>query len=163
MYKLVALMKVEGMSWRKISTWLNRSGIKTHVGNTWAVTGSSAYSVVKRMHQRIERLEQIKHKSFLVEVSEFTIETWILSRSILEIIILFSQWMESTSWLVEFDNGFYRILKSSLQSFHIGFQYKNSNSLFCSSQSQLSKCRVCRLDNKKGDHLCLKIKTWFKR
>lgn len=75
MYKLVALMKVEGMSWRKISAWLNLSGIKTHVGNTWAVTGSSAYSVVKRMHQRIERLEQIKHKSFLVEVSEFTIET----------------------------------------------------------------------------------------
>ena len=45
------------------------------------------------------------------------------------------------------------------QSFHKGFQGKKSNSLFCSSQSQLSKSRVFRLDNKKGDHLCLKIKT----
>ena len=61
--------------------------------------------------------------------------------------------------ILQCDNGFYRILKSSLQSFQIGSQYKKSNSLFCSSQSQLSKCRVCRLDNKKGDHLCLKIKN----
>ena len=62
-------------------------------------------------------------------------------------------------WILGVDNGFYRILKSSLQSFHIGSHYKTSNFLLCPGQSQLSKCQVCRLDNKKGDHLCLKIKT----
>jgi hypothetical protein len=74
MYKVICFMKGEGMSWRKISAWLNRSGIKTHRGNTWAEAGASAHSVFKRMHQRIERIEQIKHKRFSIEVSDFTFE-----------------------------------------------------------------------------------------
>ena len=40
------------------------------------------------------------------------------------------------SWLKKFTaKVFYRILKSSLQSSHIGSRYKKSNSLFCPSQS----------------------------
>ena len=45
-----------GMSYRKISKWLNRSGIKTHQGNTWGETGNSVYSVLKRMKERKERI-----------------------------------------------------------------------------------------------------------
>ena len=47
-----------GMSYRKISKWLNRSGIKTHQGNTWGETGNSAYSVLKRMKERDYRLNR---------------------------------------------------------------------------------------------------------
>jgi|GEM_PF-6617697 hypothetical protein len=43
------------MSWRRISAWLNRAGIKTHRGKTWSVTGSSVHSVIKSMRQRTER------------------------------------------------------------------------------------------------------------
>ena len=45
-----------GMSYRKISKWLNRSGIKTHQGNTWGETGNSVYSVLKRMKEREKRV-----------------------------------------------------------------------------------------------------------
>ncbi|MDA9621224.1 recombinase family protein [Gammaproteobacteria bacterium] len=45
-----------GMSYRKISKWLNHSGIKTHEGNTWGVTGNSVYSVLKRMKEREKRV-----------------------------------------------------------------------------------------------------------
>jgi len=38
------------MSWRRISSWLNHSGIKTHTGKTWSKTGSSVHSVIKRMN-----------------------------------------------------------------------------------------------------------------
>ena len=57
-------MKYEkGMSWRRISSWLNRSGIKTHRGKTWSETGSSVHSVKKRMRQREERIKNIRHIS----------------------------------------------------------------------------------------------------
>jgi hypothetical protein len=45
-----------GMSYRKISKWLNRSGIKTHQGNTWGESGNSVYSVLKRMKEREKRV-----------------------------------------------------------------------------------------------------------
>ena len=49
-----------GMSYRKISKWLNRSGIKTHQGNTWGVTGNSVYSVLKKMKERDYRLNSVR-------------------------------------------------------------------------------------------------------
>ena len=56
-YKLISYMKYEkNMSWRRISSWLNRSGIKTHQGHKWSETGSSVHSVIKRMTQRDKRL-----------------------------------------------------------------------------------------------------------
>jgi hypothetical protein len=56
-------MKEErGMSYRKITKWLNRSGITTHKGNTWGETGNYVYSVLKRMKEREQRLIQAKQK-----------------------------------------------------------------------------------------------------
>jgi len=62
-------MNDSGMSFRRISAWLNRSGIKTHRGKTWYETSAHAHGVVKRMRQRIERIEQIKNRDFSIEVS----------------------------------------------------------------------------------------------
>ena len=61
------------MSWRRISAWLNSAGIKTHRGKTWSETGSSVHSVIKRMQQRTERIEQIKNRQFSTEISDFII------------------------------------------------------------------------------------------
>ena len=52
-----------GMSYRKISKWLNRSGIKTHQGNTWGETSNSVYSVLKRMKEREKRVLEKRFKS----------------------------------------------------------------------------------------------------
>ena len=68
-------MKYEkGMSWRRISSWLNRSGIKTHRGKTWPKTGSSVHSVIKRMRQREERIKNIRHQQFQTKISDFKIK-----------------------------------------------------------------------------------------
>jgi len=74
-HKLISFMKNEkGMSWRRISSWLNRSGIKTHRGNTWTETGSSVHSVIKRMNQREERIKNIRHQQFQTKISDFKIK-----------------------------------------------------------------------------------------
>ena len=57
LHSLIFYMYEErGMSYRKISKWLNRSGIKTHQGNTWGESGNSVYSVLKRMKEREKRV-----------------------------------------------------------------------------------------------------------
>ena len=64
-HKLISFMKYEkNMSWRRISSWLNRSGIKTHTGKTWSKTGSSVHSVIKRMKQREHRFGHRKCFAF---------------------------------------------------------------------------------------------------
>ena len=74
-YKLICFMKYEKkMSWRRISSWLNRSGIKTHKGKKWSETGSSVHSVIKRMNQREERLNNMKYKT-QSEISNFQIQS----------------------------------------------------------------------------------------
>ena len=74
-HKLISFMKYEkGMSWRRISSWLNRSGIKTHRGKTWSETGSSVHSVIKRMRQREERIKNIRHQQFQTKISDFKIK-----------------------------------------------------------------------------------------
>ena len=47
----------EGWGYRKISKWLNQSGIKTHRGKNWF--SSSVISVLKRKHERDLRVQQI--------------------------------------------------------------------------------------------------------
>ena len=59
-----------GMSYRKISKWLNRSGIKTHQGNTW---GNSVYSVLKRMKERDYRLSSVRKFKTKSEITDFRI------------------------------------------------------------------------------------------
>ena len=64
LHSLIFYMYEErGMSYRKISKWLNRSGIKTHQGNTWGETGNSVYSVLKRMKEREKRVLEKRFKS----------------------------------------------------------------------------------------------------
>ena len=62
-----------GMSYRKISKWLNHSGIKTHEGNTWGVTGNSVYSVLKRMKERDYRLNSVRKFKTKSEITNFKV------------------------------------------------------------------------------------------
>ena len=64
LHSLIFYMHEErGMSYRKISKWLNRSGIKTHQGNTGGESGNSVYSVLKRMKEREKRVLEKRFKS----------------------------------------------------------------------------------------------------
>ena len=74
-HKLISFMKYEKkMSWRRISSWLNRSGIKTHRGKTWSKTGSSVHSVIKRMRQREERIKNVRNKKYETTMTDFKIK-----------------------------------------------------------------------------------------
>ena len=74
-HKLISYLKYEkGMSWRRISSWLNRSGIKTHRGNTWTETGSSVHSVIKRMRQREDRINNQRNKKHKTTMTDFKIK-----------------------------------------------------------------------------------------
>ena len=50
------LYEKRGMGYRKISTWLNRSGIKTQRGNKFS--NGSVYSVLKRKKERDIRIKK---------------------------------------------------------------------------------------------------------
>ena len=51
LFKLIRFLHLElGMGYRKISTWLNRSGIKTQRGKKFS--NGSVYSVLKRKSER---------------------------------------------------------------------------------------------------------------
>ena len=63
----------EGLSYRKISAFLNRSGIKTVRGCEWSITGSSAHSVLKKKRIRDERLDNNK-KKFDYEIVDLDIK-----------------------------------------------------------------------------------------
>jgi hypothetical protein len=74
LHSLIFYMYEErGMSYRKISKWLNRSGIKTHQGNTWGETGNSVYSVLKRMKERDYRLNSVRKFKTKSEITNFKI------------------------------------------------------------------------------------------
>ena len=63
LHKVISFMHYEqDMSFRKISAFLNRSGIKTIRGRKWSITGSSAHSVLKKKRLREERLTNRKEK-----------------------------------------------------------------------------------------------------
>jgi hypothetical protein len=64
----------EGKSFRKISAFLNKSGIKTIRGCKWSVSGSSAHSVLKKKELRDKRLSDRKEK-FDYEIVDMDIKT----------------------------------------------------------------------------------------
>ena len=61
----------EGWGYRKISKWLNQSGIKTLRGKNWFT--SSVISVLKRKHERDLVNEQIRNQYFPSKVSRFEV------------------------------------------------------------------------------------------
>ena len=65
----------EGWGYRKISKWLNQSGIKTHTGKNWF--SSSVISVLKRKHERDLVNEQIRNQHFPSKVSKFEVNYYI--------------------------------------------------------------------------------------
>ena len=69
------LHDTEGWGYRKISQWLNQSGIKTHRGKKWF--NSSVISVLKRKHQRNLRIQQIRHQHFPTKISKFEVNYYI--------------------------------------------------------------------------------------
>ena len=61
LFNLISFMHFkEGMSFRKISAFLNKSGIKTIRGCKWTESGSSAHSVLKKKGLRDKRLSDRK-------------------------------------------------------------------------------------------------------
>jgi hypothetical protein len=67
------LHEEEGMSYRRITKFLNRSGIKTHTNKFWGVTGNSVYSVLKRFKEREERMN-LENKKYDTEITDFQIK-----------------------------------------------------------------------------------------
>ena len=61
----------EGWGYRKISKWLNQSGIKTHRGKKWF--NSSVISVLKRKHEHDLRIQQIRNQHFPTKISKFEV------------------------------------------------------------------------------------------
>jgi len=68
-YRLIKFMYDEGMGCRKIATKLNVFGIKT-VRNT-TLNNANVYSVLKRNHQRLLRINKIKNKKYSIYISSF--------------------------------------------------------------------------------------------
>ncbi len=65
------LYEREGWGYRKISKWLNQSGIKTLRGKNWF--SSSVISVLKRKHERDLMNEQIRNQHFPSKISKFEV------------------------------------------------------------------------------------------
>ena len=65
----------EGWGYKKISQWLNKSGIKTHTGKNWF--SSSVISVLKRKHERDLMNEQIRNQHFPTKISKFEVNYYI--------------------------------------------------------------------------------------
>jgi len=65
----------EGFGYRKISKWLNKSGIKTHTEKNWF--SSSVISVLKRKHERDLMNEQIRNQYFPSKISKFEVNYYI--------------------------------------------------------------------------------------
>jgi len=61
----------EGWSYRKISNWLNQSGIKTIRGKNWVI------SVLKRKHEYDLMNEQIRNQYFPSKVSRVEVNYYI--------------------------------------------------------------------------------------
>ena len=60
------------MGYRKISHFLNRSGIKTQRNKTFS--NSSVHSILKRKKQREERIKEVRNKEYSVSMSKMKLE-----------------------------------------------------------------------------------------
>ena len=69
------LHDIEGWGYRKISKWLNQSGIKTHRGKKWF--NSSVISVLKRKHEHDLRVQQIRNQHFPTKISKLEVNYYI--------------------------------------------------------------------------------------
>ena len=68
-YQLIKhLHEKEGLGYRKISQKLNSWGIKTQRGKKWFNT--SVFSVLKRKHQREERLNTQDETDYPIKISK---------------------------------------------------------------------------------------------
>jgi len=65
----------EGWGYKKISQWLNKSSILTHIGKKWF--SSLVISVLKRKHERDLMNEQIRNQHFPSKVSKFEVNYYI--------------------------------------------------------------------------------------
>jgi hypothetical protein len=63
-------MHKEGMGYRRISDFLNRSGIKTHTNKTWS--NSKVHSNLKRMQERKEKIA-FRNKTYPTTIKDFRI------------------------------------------------------------------------------------------
>ena len=66
------LHEKEGLGYRKISQKLNSWGIKTQRGKEWFNT--SVFSVLKRKHQRDNRVETVREKEYPIKITKFILE-----------------------------------------------------------------------------------------
>jgi hypothetical protein len=64
-------MRKEGMGYRRISDFLNRSSIKTHTGKNWS--NSKVHANFKRMLERQERVT-FRNKTYPSQILEFRIK-----------------------------------------------------------------------------------------
>ena len=69
------LHDIERWGYRKISQWLNQSGIKTHRGKKWF--NSSVSSVLKRKHERDVLFDEIRNRHYPTEISKFKVNYYI--------------------------------------------------------------------------------------
>ena len=63
-------MHKEGMGYRRIAKFLNRSNIKTYTGKTW--TNSKVHGNLKRMDERMIRIV-LREKTYPNEIKDFKI------------------------------------------------------------------------------------------
>ena len=70
-HKLIQFMHKEGMGYRKITDFLNRSGIKTHTDKTWS--NSKVHSNLKRMQERKERV-MLRNEIYSNQIKNFRIK-----------------------------------------------------------------------------------------
>ena len=72
-YKIIRYLHQEvGLGYRKISTFMNSSGIKTDRGKEWKNT--HVYSVLKRFRQREERINNQRKKKFPNTIGTMTLK-----------------------------------------------------------------------------------------
>ncbi len=64
-------MRKEGIGYRRISDFLNRSGIKTHTNKTWS--NSKVHANLRRMQERRERIT-FRNKTYPSYISGFRIK-----------------------------------------------------------------------------------------
>ena len=64
-------MHTEGIGYRRISDFLNRSGIKTHTGKTWS--NSKVHNNLKRMQERKERV-MCRNEIYSNQIKNFRIK-----------------------------------------------------------------------------------------
>ena len=73
LYKLIRhLHEKEGMGYRKISAWLNRSGILSERGNKFS--NGSVHSVLKRKKERDIRINTLRKKKYDFILKDMRIE-----------------------------------------------------------------------------------------